>query len=150
MKIVPEVLTKTMRKVLNEIKSLTFINEILFTTPKIETKQLAKRLCSEYSFIAPNSEPQVSSCVAVLKDFHKSGKITLPNVKENSTRKFTAMLVSDDVYPLPENFPKAVHDLRFPIVIEKLEHGDKEKGLIYPSFRTKRKAKLSFYIFITL
>lgn len=131
MEIVPEVLTKTMRKVLNEIKSLSFIKELLFATPQIETKQLAKHLCAKYSFIAPNSEPQVSSCVAVLKDFHKSGKITLPNVKENSSRKFTAMLVSDDSYPLPENFPKAVHDLISPIEIEKLEHGDKEKGLIY-------------------
>lgn len=150
MEIIPQTPNKTIRNILNEADSLMFICEVLAGSPKIKTKQLAKQLCEKYSFIAPNGKAQISSCVAVLKVLHEANKITLPNVAVNSTRKFTSMLLSDDIYPLPKNFPKSVDELTAPIEIELLPHGDKEKGLIYNNLMYREhplsNARLSGYL----
>jgi len=117
--------TATMRAKMNEPESLDFINKTIAESPDITKSKLVRLLCEKYSFIAPNGEPQLSGFSVVLNNLINQGKVVFSKYAKKKGIKFTPMVISDTVYPVPENMAESVGDIKDQIEVIFVENGDK-------------------------
>ena len=120
----------TMRSKLSEPESIEFIEKLIISDPKISQFAIAKLLCKKYFFIAPNGTFQLSGCQVVLNNLEKQGLISLPKAHAFQG-KFTPMVLSDKEYPLPENFPSSVHEIKDDLKIILIESADGESKQVF-------------------
>ena len=123
----------TMRDQLKQPENLSYIQQLVKLNPIIKVKALAKLVCEKFSFKSSNGKLQTSGCQVVLNDFTKQGKINLVNQvrKASNPQKFTPMLLSDTIYPLPINMPKSVHEIKDEIEIILIGENDNAEKLIW-------------------
>lgn len=120
----------TMRSKLKKPECIEFIKNSIATNPILSQHALAKLLCKSYSFVAPNGSLQISGCLVVLNDFNKQGLICLPKAL-SSPPKFTPMVISDKVYPLPDNLPESVEQIKDELKIILIESFDSELKQVF-------------------
>lgn len=120
----------TMRSKVKTPECIEFIKNSIASNPTLSQHALAKLLCKTYSFVAPNGSLQISGCLVVLNDFNKRGLISLPKAL-SSPPKFTPMVISDTVYPLPENLPETVEQIKDDLKIILIESLDSELKQVF-------------------
>lgn len=120
----------TMRSKVKTPECIEFIKDSIASNPTLSQHALAKLLCKTYSFVAPNGSLQISGCLVVLNDFNKRGLISLPKAL-SSPPKFTPMVISDKVYPLPENLPETVEQIKDDLKIILIESLDSELKQVF-------------------
>lgn len=120
----------SMRSRLKSSECIEFIKSSIATNPSLSQHALAKLLCKTYSFVAPNGSLQISGCLVVLNDFCKKGLISLPKAL-SPPPKFTPMVISDKVYPLPENLPETVELIKDDLEIILIESTDSELKQVF-------------------
>lgn len=120
----------TMRSKVKTPECIEFIKNSIATNPTLSQHALAKLLCKTYSFVAPNGSLQISGCLVVLNDFNKRGLICLPKAL-SSPPKFTPMVISDKVYPLPENLAETVELIKDELKIILIESLDSELKQVF-------------------
>ena len=121
----------SIRNTLKEPSNILLINEILRAHPEFSKQDLAEEICNRLSFIAPNGKAKISSCSVVLNHLAEKGLITLPANKRSGPKTFTSMKTTDAEYPLPENMPANVENIKSEIEILLLGKKDSDKKIIW-------------------
>jgi len=102
----------TIRKHLNDEKSISLIKKELDSNPDHTVSSLTKYACEHFSFINFRGELRISSCKVSIQNLISSGKIVLPKSRAPRKIKFTQMVRLNEVLPLPENLPGSVREMK--------------------------------------
>ena len=120
----------TMRSLLSQPENIENLKKLIVANPLMHQRALVKLVCTEYSLVAPNGSLQTAGCHIVLRDLCKKGLIFLPKT-HGKPAKFTPMTISDREYPLPENLPNSVHEIKNDLKIILIESMDIELKQIW-------------------